>query len=77
MTPPAPARAVARPRASGPVGAVHGLTVGRVQVRPKNIAGTGTPMLWWTLTARTWSDWLPVHAFVVEHERGTVLFDTG
>jgi glyoxylase-like metal-dependent hydrolase (beta-lactamase superfamily II) len=48
-----------------------------VRVRPKNIAGSGTPMLWWTLTARTWSDWLPVHVFVIEHERGTVLFDTG
>jgi hypothetical protein len=41
---------------------VHALTVGEVQVRPKNIASTGTPMLWWTLTARTWSPWLPVLA---------------
>jgi len=65
------------PRASGPVGAVHALTLGEVRVRPKNIAGTGTPMLWWTLTARTWSPWLPILAFVIEHERGTVLFDTG
>lgn len=61
----------------GPIKAVHALTVGEVQVRPKNIEGTGTPMLWWTLTARTWSPWLPVLAFVIEHERGTVLFDTG
>ena len=62
---------------SGPIRAVHGITLGEVQVRPKNIEGTGTPMLWWTLTARTWSPWLPVLAFVIEHERGTVLFDTG
>ncbi|MBX9470483.1 N-acyl homoserine lactonase family protein [Microcella sp.] len=61
----------------GPVRAVHAITLGEVQVRPKNIEGTGTPMLWWTLTARTWSPWLPVLAFVIEHERGTVLFDTG
>ncbi len=63
--------------ATGPVRAVHGITLGEVQVRPKNIEGTGTPMLWWTLTARTWSPWLPVLAFVIEHERGLVLFDTG
>lgn len=62
---------------AGPVRAVHGITLGEVRVRPKNIEGTGTPMLWWTLTARTWSPWLPVHAFVIEHERGLVLFDTG
>ncbi len=60
---------------AGPVRAVHGITLG--EVRPKNIEGTGTPMLWWTLTARTWSPWLPVLAFVIEHERGLVLFDTG
>jgi glyoxylase-like metal-dependent hydrolase (beta-lactamase superfamily II) len=59
------------------VRAVHGITLGEVQVRPKNIEGTGTPMLWWTLTARTWSPWLPVLAFVIEHEQGLVLFDTG
>lgn len=62
---------------TGPVRAVHGISLGEVQVRPKNIEGTGTPMLWWTLTARTWSPWLPVLAFVIEHERGLVLFDTG
>ena len=59
------------------VRAVHAHTVGRVQVRPKNIAGTGTPMLWWTLTARTWTDWLPVHDFVVEHDLATQLAEIG
>ena len=76
MTNPERASATSRTLA-GPVRAVHALTLGEVQVRPKNLAGTGTPMLWWTLTARTWSPWLPVHAFVIEHERGTLLFDTG
>ena len=66
-----------RTYSSGPIRAVHAITLGEVQVRPKNIEGNGTPMLWWTLTARTWSPWLPVLAFVIEHEQGTVLFDTG
>ena len=61
----------------GGVGAVRILTVGRVQVRPKNIAGSGTPMLWWTFTSREWSAVLPVHAFVIEHSLGTLLWDTG
>lgn len=60
-----------------PVGRVHLLSLGRVQVRPPNVAGRGRPMLWWTFTARTWTDPLPVHAFVVEHDAGPVLFDTG
>lgn len=56
---------------------IRPLTLGEVRVRPKNIAGTGTPMLWWTLTSRTWAPWMPVYGFLVEHERGTLLFDTG
>lgn len=62
---------------SSPVGRVHAVSTAEVRVRPKNIAGTGTPMLWWTLTSRRWSAPLPVTVFLVEHERGPVLFDTG
>lgn len=56
---------------------VIALECGRVRVRPHNIAGDGTPMLWWTLTSRTWTGWLPVNAFLVRHPRGDLLFDTG
>ncbi len=56
---------------------VAAVSTGRVRIRPKNIAGTGTPMLWWTLTSRTWSRPLPIWSFVVAHPSGTVLFDTG
>ncbi len=56
---------------------VVALECGRVRVRPHNIAGDGTPMLWWTLTSRTWTDWLPVYAFLVRHPDGDLLFDTG
>ncbi|WP_300405767.1 N-acyl homoserine lactonase family protein [Nocardioides sp.] len=52
-------------------------SVGEVRVRPDNIAGTWRPMLWWTLTSRRWSPWLPVNVVVIQHPRGTVLFDTG
>jgi glyoxylase-like metal-dependent hydrolase (beta-lactamase superfamily II) len=59
------------------VGRIRVFSTGEVQVRPKNIAGTGTPMLWWTFTSRSWSPWLPVNVFVVEHAKGAVLFDSG
>lgn len=62
---------------SDPIRGIHLLTLGHVRVRPKNVAGTGTPTLWWTFTSRTWTEPLPVHAVVVEHEAGTLLWDTG
>ena len=51
--------------------------VGQVRVRPDNVAATWRPMLWWTLTSRRWTAWLPVNVVVIEHPSGTVLFDTG
>lgn len=56
---------------------VHVVEVGQVRVRPDNVAGTWRPMLLWTLTSRRWTAWLPVNVVVLEHPRGTVLFDTG
>ncbi len=63
--------------AQSPAISIRSFRVGQVRVRPDNIAGTGKPMLWWTFTSRTWTPWLPVWVFVIEHPRGTVLFDTG
>lgn len=59
------------------VGRIHLLTLGTVALRPNNVKGTGAPMLWWTFTARRWTDPRPVHAFVIEHHDGAVLWDTG
>ncbi|MBS46101.1 MAG: hypothetical protein CMH83_23570 [Nocardioides sp.] len=56
---------------------VHLLRLGEVRIRPDNVAGTWRPMLLWTATARRWTDWLPVHAVVVRHAEGVLLFDTG
>lgn len=63
--------------ARSPIRGVRPVRVGQVRVRPDNIAGTGAPMLWWTFTSRRWTDWLPVWVFVIEHDAGLVLFDTG
>jgi N-acyl homoserine lactone hydrolase len=52
-------------------------STGEVRVRPQNIAGTGSPALWWTFTSRQWSEPLPINVVLIKHERGAVLFDTG
>jgi N-acyl homoserine lactone hydrolase len=59
------------------VSRVSVLQVGRVRVRPDNVAGTWRPMLWWTVFSRAWTGWLPVNVVVVEHDRGVLLVDTG
>ncbi|WP_434969691.1 N-acyl homoserine lactonase family protein [Microbacterium sp. bgisy207] len=62
---------------SGGVGRVTVLSIGEVRLRPHNIAGSGTPMLWWTFTSRRWTEPLPVNVVLIEHDQGWVLWDTG
>jgi len=59
------------------VGRVSVLSIGEVRLRPRNIQGRGTPMLWWTFTSRRWTQPLPVNVVLIEHEKGWVLWDTG
>jgi glyoxylase-like metal-dependent hydrolase (beta-lactamase superfamily II) len=33
--------------------------------------------MWWLLTSRRWTPPRPINVYVIEHERGLVLFDTG
>jgi N-acyl homoserine lactone hydrolase len=33
--------------------------------------------MWWLLTSRTWIGPMPINVYVIEHERGLVLFDCG
>jgi glyoxylase-like metal-dependent hydrolase (beta-lactamase superfamily II) len=53
------------------------LSTGTVQIRPQHVESTGSPMGWWLLTSRRWTAPRPVNFYVIEHERGLVLFDTG
>lgn len=43
---------------------------------PEHIRGTRKPTLWWVLFSRRWEP-MPLNVFVIEHEDGLVLFDTG
>lgn len=60
-----------------PVGAVSVLSTGIVEIRRQHVESDGSPLLWWLLTARDWSGPRPINVYVIEHEQGLVLFDTG
>ncbi|HEY8913948.1 N-acyl homoserine lactonase family protein [Lacisediminihabitans sp.] len=59
------------------IGRVSVLSTGSVRIRPEHVESTGSPMLWWLLTSRRWTGARPINVYVIEHERGVVLFDTG
>ena len=50
---------------------------GTVRIRPEYVESDGTPIGWWLLTSRRWTAPRPINVFVIEHEQGLVLFDTG
>ena len=61
----------------GPVRAVSVISTGTVQIRPEHPYGSRKPMYWWLLTSRRWTPPRPVNVYVIEHEEGLLLFDTG
>jgi N-acyl homoserine lactone hydrolase len=67
----------------GEVAAVTGvknvsvLRTGEVRIRPQHAKSDGTPALWWLFTSRRWTRSLPINVYVIEHDKGLVLFDTG
>jgi N-acyl homoserine lactone hydrolase len=53
------------------------VSTGRVYIRPQHRESDGSPRMWWLLTSRTWIGPLPINVYVIEHEKGSVLFDCG
>lgn len=53
------------------------VSTGTVQIRPQHVESNGTPLMWWLNTARSWTKPRPINVYVIEHEKGLVLFDTG
>ena len=60
-----------------PIKAVEVVSAGSVAIRPEHVESNGTPILWWLLTSRRWTAPRPIYVYVVKHEQGLVLFDTG
>lgn len=53
------------------------ISTGTVQIRPEHVESNGAPLLWWLNTSRSWTAPRPINVYVIEHEQGLVLFDTG
>lgn len=60
-----------------PIRRVSMLSTGTVEIRPEHVESTGAPLMWWLNTSRRWTAPRPINVYVIEHERGLVLFDTG
>jgi N-acyl homoserine lactone hydrolase len=58
---------------------IHAIRTGMVQVRRPQMEsrGTGLARMANMLFAEDWSEWLPVYAWVIEHEEGIIVVDTG
>lgn len=56
---------------------VSAISTGSVAIHPEHVRASGKPQLWWVLTSRRWTAPRPINVYVIEHEDGLVLFDTG
>ena len=61
---------------SDSVKAIHVISTGRGEQHKQHRYGTWMPRILWVLTSRSWVE-LPINLFVIEHEDGLILFDTG
>lgn len=52
------------------------ISTGSAAGHPEHIYGTRKPSLWWLLMSKQWVP-MPINVFVIEHDDGLVLFDTG
>jgi N-acyl homoserine lactone hydrolase len=60
-----------------PIARVAVLSTGSVAIRPEHVGPTNKSQTNWLLTSRRWTTPLAINVYVLEHERGLVLFDTG
>lgn len=76
-TTPSP-EALGRAKANGgPIRAVSVLSTGTVQIHPQQVLGSAIPTYVWLLGSRRWTAPRPINVYVIEHQDGLVLFDTG
>lgn len=52
------------------------IATGSGSLHPEHMYGTRKPTLWWVATSKEWVT-VPLNVFVIEHDEGLVLFDTG
>lgn len=62
--------------AGNTIKSVQAFSTGTAGQHREHRYGSRLPQLWWVLTSRSWIK-VPINVFVIEHERGLILFDTG
>ena len=65
------------PGSRAAVKAVSVISTGTVRIHPEHPYGSRKPLYWWLLTSRRWTPPRPINVYVIEHDRGLILFDTG
>ena len=63
--------------ARDPISQVAVFSTGTVSIRPEHVGPTKKNTYVWLATSRRWTAPRPINVYVIEHERGLVLFDTG
>ncbi|MFC4113019.1 N-acyl homoserine lactonase family protein [Nonomuraea zeae] len=53
------------------------VSTGTVTIHPEHVQASGKPLYWWVMTSRRWTVPRPINVYVIEHDNGLVLFDTG
>ena len=58
---------------------VHAIRTGSVRIKIAQMSrrGHGLAALGHILIDRDWSEWVPIHAWLIEHDEGLILVDTG
>ena len=53
------------------------ISTGSAEMHREHMYGTRKPALWWVARGKEWIADIPLNVFVIEHNDGLVLFDTG
>ncbi len=61
---------------ANPLQSIEIISTGRGEIHPEHRKAGKQPLLWWVLTSNEWIG-IPISAFLIHHESGPVLFDTG
>ena len=58
---------------------IHAIETGRVKIKASQLEGRGRGLARQLrpLIDRSWTNWLPIYAWAIEHEEGVILVDTG
>jgi glyoxylase-like metal-dependent hydrolase (beta-lactamase superfamily II) len=61
------------------VNAVSAIQTGSVRIKAAQVEAKGTPLasMGHILFDSDWADWLPIYAWVIQHEEGAIVVDTG